>query len=123
MRSRSGARITRSLRTSGARLSHEQKALEHGRARWRDSGARDQEDDRSFLRFGGAEIVAQASCLWSKWASRPFLFDSTGKMPVGPTGKMPVLQRADFYFADVELQRFPRDAQEGIGRIGQRDVL
>src|SRR5205085_12287848 len=122
MRSRSGARITRSLRTSGARLSHEQKALEHGRARWRDSRARDQGDDRSFLRSGGAEfaeeeVVAQASCLWGKWASRPFLFDSTGKMPVGPTGKMPVLQRAHLHFADVELQRFPRDAQKRVRRI------
>ena len=52
-----------------------------------------------------------------------FLPDTvTGKIPVGPTGKMPVLQRAHFDVADIQIQRFARDAQEGIGRIGQRDV-
>ena len=39
-------------------------------------------------------VVAQASCLWGEWASRPFPSDCvlSGKMPDGPTGKMPVLQ-------------------------------
>jgi len=37
--------------------------------------------------------VAQASCLWGKRASRPFHSASlSGKMPDGPTGKMPVLR-------------------------------
>jgi len=38
------------------------------------------------------KCVAQASCLWGKRASRPLSRLSSGKMPDGPTGKMPVLR-------------------------------
>src|SRR5689334_6737219 len=111
MRSGSRARATRPLRAGPARLSHEQEALEHGRTRLRTARSRVAQDDRSFLRSGGAEsaencaseaeamIVVSGRCLLDCGRSVDYF--------------------AQFDIANFQVQSLFRYAKKMVGAVGE----